>query len=76
MLLHDLGDVVLGDAAIEGTVGVDDHNGAERAEAEAAGLHDLDFFIQTLRLQLFSQTGPDLGAAGGGTAGTSANQDM
>ena len=44
MLGHDLRDIVCRHAAVERAVGMDDDNRAERAQTEAAGLHDLDLF--------------------------------
>ena len=52
MLLDDLGDVFGLDHAVEGAVGVNDHDRTKRAKTEAAGRDELDFLGQTLLCQL------------------------
>ena len=53
VLFDDFGDVIDRDTAVEDIAGVDDHDGAEFAETEAAGLNDLDFILEAFRHQFF-----------------------
>gem|GEM_PF-5740380 len=53
VLLHDFRDVVDRNTAVEDIAGVDDHDGAEFAETEAAGLDDLDFILEVFCHQFF-----------------------
>ncbi|CCX42659.1 putative uncharacterized protein [Clostridium sp. CAG:1024] len=76
MLLDDLGDILLRDAAVERTLGIHNHDRAECAQAEAARLHDLDLVGKAVCGQLFFQVFADRRAAGRGTAGTAANEYM
>lgn len=47
VLVHDLRHVLGLDHAVKGALGVDDHDGAQSAQAEAAGADDLDLVFQT-----------------------------
>ena len=76
MLLDDLGDVFGLDHAVEGAVGVNDHDRTKRAKTEAAGRDELDFLGQTLLCQLSLKSILQRHASGGGTARTAADQYM
>ena len=71
-----VGHVIHGDAAVERAFRVYDHDGAERAETEAAGHDDLDFLVKALCLQFIRQSVVQSRAAGRGTAGTAADKYM
>ena len=53
MLLNDLGNILQLYHGVEGAFRINDHDRAESAKTEAAGGDDVDFLIQTLRLELF-----------------------
>ena len=55
MLGNDLRHIVRRHAAVEGAVGMDDDDRTERAETEAAGLHDFDLFGKTVFLDGVSE---------------------
>ena len=76
MLLHDLGDILGLYHAVEGTVGVYDHDGTERAKTETTGGDQLDFFRQPLDFELFFKRFFQSHASGGGTTCTAADQNM
>ena len=57
VLLDYLGNVLFLDVAVEGALGVDDDNGAERAKAEAAGLDYLYLVLEALLLKLLFKGG-------------------
>ena len=76
VLLDDLGDVFGLDHAVEGAVGINDHDRAERAKTEAAGRDELDLLGQPLLCQLFFESILQRHASGGGTARTAADQYM
>ena len=64
-----------GHLRIEGALGIHDHDGAERAETETAGLYeqdvvDAEFFHRSLELR------DDLHRVGRGTARTAAYEDL
>ena len=52
MLGNDLRNILLLDTAVESAFGINDNNGAEGAQTEAACLNDLDFFAETLLCKL------------------------
>ena len=74
VLFHDLRDVLLGNAAVEGSFGVNNDDGAQSAETEATGLNDLNFILQALGFQFLGEGLLKHLAAGRGTTGTAANQ--
>ena len=76
VLGDDLGHVVGLHTAVEGAVGMDDNHGTQCAQTEATGLHNLDFFFQTIGLNVLIKGVNDLVTARGGTAGTAADQNM
>ena len=76
VFLDDLRHIRLGHAAVERALGIDDHDRTERAQAETAGLHDLDLVGEAVRLQLLLQMCADGGAARRGASRTAADQYM
>ena len=70
MLAHDLLDIIHGHAAVEGAVGVDDDDGAELAQAEAARADQLDLVLQVVLLDLDFESVLDLLATRRGATGT------
>ena len=76
MLLNNLGDDLRRHARIKGALGIHDHNRPQLAQAEAAGLDDLDLIVQPTDLQFFLQCRHKRRASGGGAAGTAAYQYM
>ena len=76
MLLHDLGDVLYLNFTVEAAFRIDDHDGAERAQAMAARLDDLDLFAEAFLRDLLLQSLDNRGRVCGGTAGTAANEYM
>ena len=74
--LHDLVNVVHRHVAVKGSLGIYDHNGTECAETETSGSHDLEFLGKSERFNLGYHSVLDLHAAGRGTSGTAADQDM
>ena len=65
-----------GNHAVEGTVGIYDHDGTECAKTEATGHDDLDLIGQTLSGQFFFERCFQCGASGGSTTGTATTQNM
>ena len=63
--LRHIGDL---HAGVEGAIGIDDHDGAHFAKAEAAGAHDLDFILKTQLDDLLLHGFGDLGAVRRSTA--------
>ena len=76
MLLNDLGNILGGNAAVEGTLGIHDHDRAESAQTKATGLNDLDLVFKALCLEFTLKLGEKCLAAGRRTTGTTANQNM
>ena len=76
VLGDDLFDVLDGDSAIEGAIGVDDDDRAELAEAEAAGADQLDLVLQAVRLDRCLEGILDLLAARRGAPGAAADKDL
>ena len=76
VLGDDFRHVLHGDAAVEGALGIDHHNGAQRAQAKAAGADDVYFLLKALGLDFFLQLFNNLLAVGGSTACTSADQHV
>ena len=74
MLFHDLLNVLLFHAGIEGAVGINDHYGAELAQTEAAGPDDFYLFLQTVCGKLLLKLGDQLCAARRSTAGAAADK--
>ena len=74
VLADDLRDIFRLYFGIEGAFGVNDHEGAQSTQAEAAGLDDLYFVFQAVCFQLGIQGVDDLLAVGGGTSGAPADQ--
>ena len=68
MLGSDLGHIGDLHPGIEGAIGIDDHDGAAFAKAEAAGAHDLDFILKIQLDDLILHGFGDLGAVRRGTA--------
>ncbi|MPN55267.1 hypothetical protein SDC9_202948 [bioreactor metagenome] len=73
MLADDLRDVIFRHAAIERALGVDDHDGTERAEAETSGLNNLDLLVEALLFELFFEVLANGRAAAGCAAGAAAD---
>ena len=76
VLRSDLGHIGDLHAGVEGAIGVDDHDGAHFAKAEAAGADDLDFILQTQFDDLVLHGFGDLGAVRRGTARTATDHYM
>ena len=76
MLFYNLRYIVNIYPGIEGSLGIDDHNGAQGTQTEAAGTDYLDFLFQTHALDVVFQCPYNTVTAGGGTAGASAHQYM
>ena len=75
VLFDDFVDVFDLNAAIESAFRIYDNNGAGGAQAEAAGLYQLDFLIQALFGQQLGEALVQLRRTGRSTAGTAADQD-
>ncbi len=76
MLGDDFGDVLFGDVAVKAALGVDDHDGAERAQAKAAGLDNFDFLFNAVFGKLALHSLDQLGAARRRAAGAAADEHM
>ena len=76
VLVHDLFNVLFLDHAVKAALGIDDDDGAQRAQAEAARADDLDFIFQAGGKDLVLEGLRDLVAAGGGAAGAAADHYM
>ena len=76
MLLDDLRDILHRHTAVKGPLRINDHDGAEGAQAEAAGLHDLDFIGKSFFGDLGLHGLDQRRAAGRGAAGAAAHQYM
>ncbi|MPM18692.1 hypothetical protein SDC9_65105 [bioreactor metagenome] len=76
MLVHDLLDVLGLYAAVEAALGIDDHDGAQCAQAEAACHDDFDFVLEADSLDFLVQLIDDFGRAGRSAAGAAAYQNM
>ena len=75
VLPHDGFDMFGGHLSIERTLGIDDHDGAEGAEAEAARLDDEDV-VDILLLQRLFEVFDDLHGVGRRAARAAADEDL
>ena len=64
------------DLGIEITLGINDHDRAERTQTEAAGAYNENLVFKTILFQGLIQCFQNLLAAGRSTAGTAANQHL
>ena len=64
------------DAAVEGTFGVNDNNGAGFAQTEATRTDYLNFFVQTVLGDLLFKALDQLIGTAGSTAGTAADEHV
>jgi len=76
MLGNDLRDILSGNFTIENTVGMNNDNGTESAQTEAAGLDDLYLFCKTMLFQFCSKGILNVLTARRGTAGASADEHL
>ena len=76
VLVDDLVYIFEFDLRIESALGIDDHDGSERAEAEAARLGDVDFLFQPFLFDARNQRIVNFHRIAGSTARTAANQNV
>jgi hypothetical protein len=70
MLVDDLGNVVYRDVGVEGAIGINDNDGSQSAEAEAAGLNNADLLSQTCLFDLSTESVLNSRASGRSTSRT------
>ena len=76
VLVNDLRNIINRYSAVEGTLGIHDHNGTESAKTEASGHNDLDLIFKALSLEFLRELVAKSGTTGRSTSCTTANQYM
>ena len=76
MFLDDLRNILSGYTAVEGSLGIYNHDRAKCTQTKATGLNDFDFVFKPFCLKFAFKLGEQRLAAGRCTTGTTANQNM